>query len=765
MKELMQMRIWICWKYCQSRGEMKKVPFSTDGGETGVDEAHRDTWSTYEEAQLAVEEKHFDGIGCVLPENYFLLDIDDRAMDDPQTKELLDLFNTYTETSVGGHGIHVMGKCDRSMVPTIINKKGEVKLNPDYYQKNPHNKVELYIGGLTNRFATYSRKVIRDLPVQDCTEAVLTTLNKHMRKPALKNKLAKSGYGMPEQEQKPMTQEELESETFNTIANLRKQKNGDKFIKLYDQGDISDYTSHSEADLALCSMIAFRVGNNPQLIDTIFRGSKLYREKWDRDNYSEPTIQKAIASCDGKFHHSIMGHPYFIVFNNKGTPALDPSLLAEYIRREVNYILVRDDAMQLTMIYVYENGYYHKVNKESFMTVIKKPVMEYDSQLVRMPKIVEVYNQLMTDPVTLTQDDLNTDETMINFKNGLLYVTPEKFDLRPHSPAILSTIQIPCDWPCGPTATPYFDEYLKQLTSGDETVISFLLQVGGVVISNVKGWRTKKALFLVGKGDTGKTVFRSLLEKLLGKENCVSIDLKTIEARFGTAMLHGKRLAGSSELGFAKVNEMNLFKSLTGGDTVFMEHKNERGFTSRFDGFLIFCMNRLPLFGGDNGKWVYERIMPVDCTNIIPEKQQDKMLIDKLYAEREGICYKLVMALQRFMANSFRFSEPKTVIAKREKYMSENNSVIGFFTECMIRKDDGKLSGRKTVSCIYQTYRDYCRENENGYIKTLKEFKSEIADYLGVNTDDMLGHNEDGTCFKLYDLSEEVYREYGPMIA
>jgi hypothetical protein len=42
----------------------------------------------------------------------------------------------------------------------------------------------------------------------------------------------------------------------------------------------------------------------------------------------------------------------------------------------------------MTMIYVYENGCYHQVNKESFQTVIKKPVMEFDPRLVRMPKIL-----------------------------------------------------------------------------------------------------------------------------------------------------------------------------------------------------------------------------------------------------------------------------------------------------------------------------------------------------------------------------------------
>lgn len=35
---------------------------------------------------------------------------------------------------------------------------------------------------------------------------------------------------------------------FDIVCDLRKQKNGDKFIRLYDKGDFSEYGSQSEAD-------------------------------------------------------------------------------------------------------------------------------------------------------------------------------------------------------------------------------------------------------------------------------------------------------------------------------------------------------------------------------------------------------------------------------------------------------------------------------------------------------------------------------------
>lgn len=38
-------------------------------------------------------------------------------------------------------------------------------------------------------------------------------------------------------------------------------------------------------------MIAFRTGPDPEAIDSIFRSSALYRDKWERDDYRQSTIE------------------------------------------------------------------------------------------------------------------------------------------------------------------------------------------------------------------------------------------------------------------------------------------------------------------------------------------------------------------------------------------------------------------------------------------------------------------------------------------
>ena len=265
-------RILILFLYCplsqlthifvrQGSGKRTKVPKSAAGGATCTTERWRKTWVTYDDAILAKERINADGIGFILPKGYFFLDIDGRSANDAFAKRLLKRFDTYAEYSVSGNGIHIYGKCDLSKIPTYTDKTGNLKLSKDFYQKNSGNGIELYFAGITRRFAAFTGNVISNMPLKDCSAKTLLTLNEDMRRSS-----------------KPVDAVYDDAEIFDIICELRKQKNFAKFIKLFDDGDYSDYGSHSEADAALCTMIAFRTEDEASLIDKIFRLSALYRD-------------------------------------------------------------------------------------------------------------------------------------------------------------------------------------------------------------------------------------------------------------------------------------------------------------------------------------------------------------------------------------------------------------------------------------------------------------------------------------------------------
>src|SRR5215470_4175614 len=79
-------------------------------------------------------------------------------------------------------------------------------------------------------------------------------------------------------------------------------KNGATFRALW-HGQTSGYASQSEAELALCNLLAFWTGKDASRMDHLFRRSALYRrEKWDRparsgETYGQGTIARAISTC------------------------------------------------------------------------------------------------------------------------------------------------------------------------------------------------------------------------------------------------------------------------------------------------------------------------------------------------------------------------------------------------------------------------------------------------------------------------------------
>lgn len=452
--------------------------------------------------------------------------------------------------------------------------------------------------------------------------------------------------------------------------------------------------------------------------------------------------------------------PYFVFSDRNGVRRIKGALLARYVREHLNFLLVRNSGKTDIQIYVYENGVYRFCAVETFKGYIKNFIAQYDECLITMTVVNEAFNQLMTDLNYVKIEDLNADESIINFQNGILKLSDDKPVLLPHSPQYLSTIQIPCNYYEEEIPTPVFDSYINTLTGNNEKTRLLLLEFIGVIISNVKGWRMKKALFMFGPGDTGKSQLKSLCERMIGIENYSSADFNELEERFGTSALYGKRLAGSADASHMSVKELKTFKKLTGGDSIQAEFKGQKAFDFVFNGLLWLCMNSLPKFGGDNGPWVYERIMVIQCTNVIPKEKQDKQLLDKMYSERSGIVQKAIKALLKVISNGYRFDETNSVIQIRKQYMAENNSIISFFNECVIRRPNNRIDDSCTTSRMFNVYKSWCRDNSNGFSKTAKEFRDEICSILNGSFSDVTTKRNGYTYYTDYTLTLEAKKNY-----
>lgn len=274
---------WVNWQYIwkEDIGKWDKPLFNPQGWKASATASH--TWSPFTEVQKAYEAGKFDGVGFVMQKRplteHQLIGIDLDKCRNPKTgeisqeaKEDLDLLNSYSEISPSGTGIRVFVRGD-------ISEDG--RNNRKRYREIYKNAHYLTVTG--QRLEEYPA-TIETRPTE-----VLEFYNKYFsdkeQEPSQEKTTKTSG----------LTDEQV-------IALASQAHNSPKFLKLM-AGDWERFTkedgeqlypSQSEADLALCELLAFYT-QNPEQIDRIFRRSKLYREKWERKDYAyDRTIKIAI---------------------------------------------------------------------------------------------------------------------------------------------------------------------------------------------------------------------------------------------------------------------------------------------------------------------------------------------------------------------------------------------------------------------------------------------------------------------------------------
>ena len=282
---------WIGWK--QERREDKegvgkwtKVPVDPNSGRNARTN-DPSTWGTFKQALDAQERYNLDGIGVVFSEDdpYTGVDLDDcrdpvTGKLDPWAAAYVERLASYTEVSPTGTGVKVWVK---GKLPPGGNKKSMPP--PEGAPTGLNSGIELYD---RVKFFTVTGHQQEGTParVRKCPKT-LKAIHAELFPPKTSDPptsvFPTSDDGQP-----------LDLDDEEIIARAKGADNSAKFLALWD-GDISGYPSHSEADLALCGMLARWTGPDSGQIDRLFRMSGLYRpEKWERENYRVRTIAKAL---------------------------------------------------------------------------------------------------------------------------------------------------------------------------------------------------------------------------------------------------------------------------------------------------------------------------------------------------------------------------------------------------------------------------------------------------------------------------------------
>jgi len=284
---LVEREQWVCWREEQRDGKPTKVPV-TPGSDEFASSTDSDTWSSFEAAVEYLETGDFEGVGFVFTDDDPIVGVDlddcrepDTGEAEPPAPDIIDRLDSYTEVSPSGTGFHVLLKGE---LPEGRNRRGS---------------VELYDSA---RYFTVTGKHVEGTPLrvarrQDALEAIH---REYVQETESCTGSDTNHTHVEDGRSDSDASVDVDLNDEDLLEKARNASNGEKFQRLWN-GQTRGYESHSEADLALCSLLAFWTGGDRSQIDRLFRQSGLMREKWDEvhyadgSTYGEKTIERAVA--------------------------------------------------------------------------------------------------------------------------------------------------------------------------------------------------------------------------------------------------------------------------------------------------------------------------------------------------------------------------------------------------------------------------------------------------------------------------------------
>ena len=261
--KIKRLKQWVVWKKDPKKG---KVPYQINGVPAKSNDS--DTWTDYHIVHTAIQTtKRFNGVGIMLDTQhkvYTIIDLDHCFNENGTIKdyaqEIVLRFDSYTEYSVSGQGLHIIIE---GVKPGIRCRTSE-----------PFD-IEMYDQA---RFVAITENMYHNKPIENRQEELNKFYNEIFP---------------PEKEKEYRPTVDIYLDDADLMAVIQKDRTVQRLWKRPTDAD-----NWSQKDLSLCNKLAFYCGRDADKMDRFFRMSPLMRDKWERKDYRQRTINTAILSCE-----------------------------------------------------------------------------------------------------------------------------------------------------------------------------------------------------------------------------------------------------------------------------------------------------------------------------------------------------------------------------------------------------------------------------------------------------------------------------------
>lgn len=703
-------RRWVVWNYEWREGKEGKAgawtkpPYSAVTHRK-VDVRNPSNWRSFDDALAAYEDGKCDGIGFALGDGWAGFDADDT-----NAPEIVRRLNSYTETSPSGDGVHVLV---RGSKPGTHCKTGDHEL----YERS--------------RYFTVTGHHLAGTPmtVEERTAEIAAVYAQLF--PPAEQKPESNPSTVPAQ-RNALTDDEV-------LAKAKAAKNRDRFTRLW-QGDLSGNDGdHSDADLALCCMLAFWTGRDAAQIDRLFRQSNLHRPKWDErrgaTTYGERTIATAIErtenvyssrSADGELSHVFdpnnplptareFAAQTFTVGDVLGLRhqggvffAYDP---------DISTYREADDAALRSRVYAFlEPAQQWVESKKGRRLGPFKPNTQKVSNVMDALKAITNLPTWLAAPCWLGDPEPGVEAIdVLVCRNGLLHV-PTRTLYAP-TPRFFSTTAIEFDY------DPWFPEpvnwltFLRQLWPDDQQSIDTLQEWFGYQLT--PDTRFQKIGMIVGPKRSGKGTIARVMRSLIGERNSCGPTLANMSEQFGLSILIGKTVAVIADARISGRSDTSVITerllTISGQDPISIARKFLPDWTGQLPTRFTILTNELPRIEDASGA-LSSRFVVLALEESFYGRE-DPHLFDRLKLELPGILLWALRGRDRLYARG-QFEQPETAKALIQELDDLGSPIGAFLRECCVIERGGRVRRED----LFKAWEQWSTENGRQHSGTTQTF-------------------------------------------
>lgn len=395
----------------------------------------------------------------------------------------------------------------------------------------------------------------------------------------------------------------------------------------------------------------------------------------------------------------------------------DTLLLREYKGRWVHW---KENVYREIPVNLLRGKVYDYISGKKFMRPEPKGgvnILPYKASRNRVSDIIDTFNMTCPiekdPPIWIDGGEHPSPSDLLTFKNGVLNVNEYidgKITLHNPDPNLFTFNVFPYDYD-EDLDSKLFKEFRDDIFESDRIRDQLLSQWFGY--NTVPDMSLDTVMLFTGETRSGKSTLLDVLGRMLGRDQCVSIDFKDLISSFGREPMLGKLAALLGDVKSPRPQDaetaLEMILRISGGDPVGVNRKFSKQLaqvylTTRF----TMAMNELPVFS-DHARAFKARLAVIGFDKSYVGKEDPSLKQQLIKEAAQGKMINYALEGLKDLRQRGRFIMPDSSRPILELMTQISSPVTIFVKECCLLKEGESIS----KDMLFAAWRGWCNESSH----------------------------------------------------